>query len=149
MTSSLKEQITNDMKNCMRAQEKEKLGVIRLILAAIKQREVDERIMLDDTQILIVLEKMTKQRRESIDQFAKANRADLVAQEEFELGILKDYLPAQLPDEEVAQLVAQAVKDAGASSIKDMGKVMAALKPALQGKADMSKVGEMIKAMLG
>jgi uncharacterized protein YqeY len=146
--TSLKEQITNDMKNYMRAQEKEKLGVIRLVQAAIKQREVDERITLDDTQILAVLEKMSKQRRESIEQFQKANRDDLVNQERFELEIIQAYLPEQLSDEEIAAIVTAEVKAIGATTIKDMGKVMAAVKPKLQGRADMTKVSELIKSHL-
>ena len=136
------------MKSAMKAQEKEKLGVIRLILAALKQREVDERITLEDSDVLAILEKMTKQRRESITQFENANRQDLADQEKFELTIIQTYLPAQLPDTEVADLVKAAVASTGANSIKDMGKVMAILKPQLQGRADMSKVGELIKSLL-
>lgn len=145
---TLREQITQDMKDYMRAQEKEKLGIIRLIQAAIKQREVDERITLDDAQIMAVLEKMVKQRRESIEQFNKANREDLVAQETFELNLIKAYLPEPLSDDEVKQLVNRVIAEVGASSIKDMGKVIAQVKEHAQGRVDMSIVGAMVKTLL-
>ena len=132
----------------MRGRDKQRLGVIRLILAAVKQREVDERIELDDAQINAVLDKMSKQRRDSLDQFEKAGRDDLVEQEKFELGILKAYLPEPLSDAEIGALIEEAVQTTGASSIKDMGKVMGLLKSKLQGRADMGAVSGKIKARL-
>jgi uncharacterized protein YqeY len=146
---TLKEKITNDMKDAMRAGDKPRLGVIRLILAAIKQREVDERITLDDSQILAALDKMIKQRRESVVQFEKGGRADLVAQETAEIKVIQAYMPAQLSDAELDQLIADAVKASGAASIKDMGKVMAILKPQAQGRTDMGALSARIKAKLG
>ena len=145
---SVKESLQQDMKAAMRGGDKRRLGVIRLIMAAIKQREVDERIELDDGQLVAVLDKMAKQRRESIEQFKKAGRDDLVEQEEFELEILKAYLPEQLDDAEIDTLVDEAIKNTGASSIKDMGKVMGQLKSKLQGRADMGAVSGKIKARL-
>ena len=136
------------MKSAMRAGEKERLATIRLILAAIKQREVDERIQLDDTQVLAVLEKMGKQRRESITQFEAGGRADLVAKESAELALLATYLPEQLSAQEVDQLIAATIADTGATSIKDMGKVMNALKAKVQGRADMGALGARIKPRL-
>jgi len=146
---SLKDRIQQDVKDAMRAREKERLATIRLITAAIKQREVDERIELDDEQVLLVLDKMCKQRRESISQFEKASRDDLIAVEVREMEIIQDYLPKQLGDDEIAALIDAAMSDTGATSIKDMGKVMGQLKPKLQGRADMSAVSAMIKARLG
>lgn len=136
------------MKDALRGRDKPRLGVIRLILAAVKQREVDERIELDDAQINAVLDKMSKQRRDSLEQFEKAGRDDLVAQEKFELGILKAYLPEPLSDAEIGALIEEAVQTTGASSIKDMGKVMGLLKSKLQGRADMGAVSGQIKARL-
>jgi uncharacterized protein YqeY len=144
----LKERITEDMKGAMRAGEKERLGTIRLVLAAIKQREVDERITLDDGQVLAVLEKMIKQRKESIAQFESGGRADLVAKEQAELAVLQVYLPAQMSDAEIDALIAEAVTASGASSIKDMGKVMGIVKAKAQGKADMGAVSARIKQKL-
>jgi len=144
----LKDRITEDMKGAMRAGEKERLGTIRLILAAIKQREVDERITLDDGQVLAALEKMIKQRKESIAQFESGGRADLVAKEQAELAVLQVYLPAQLSDAEIDALIAEAVAASGASSIKDMGKVMGIVKAKAQGKADMGAVSARIKQKL-
>jgi uncharacterized protein YqeY len=144
----LKERITEDMKGAMRAGEKERLGTIRLVLAAIKQREVDERITLDDGQVLAVLEKMIKQRKESIAQFESGGRADLVAKEQAELAVLQVYLPAQMSDAEIDALIAEAVAASGASSIKDMGKVMGIVKAKAQGKADMGAVSARIKQKL-
>jgi len=132
----------------MRGGDKPRLGVIRLILAAVKQREVDERIELDDAQINAVLDKMSKQRRDSLEQFEKAGRDDLAEQEKFELGILKAYLPEPLSDAEIGALIEEAVQATGASSIKDMGKVMGQLKSKLQGRADMGAVSGKIKARL-
>jgi uncharacterized protein YqeY len=144
----LKDRITEDMKGAMRAGEKERLGTIRLVLAAIKQREVDERITLDDGQVLAVLEKMIKQRKESIAQFASGGRADLVAKEQAELALLQVYLPAQMSEAEIDALIAEAVAATGASSIKDMGKVMGLVKAKAQGKADMGAVSARIKQKL-
>jgi hypothetical protein len=132
----------------MRAAAKERLGTIRLLMAAIKQREVDERIELDDTQILSVIDKMVKQRRESIAQFEAGGRQDLVAKESEELKLLSDYLPAQLSDAELDALISEAIATTSASSIKDMGKVMALIKSKAQGRADMGAVGARIKAKL-
>jgi uncharacterized protein len=146
---ALKERITEDMKSAMRAGDKERLGTIRLILAAIKQREVDERITLDDPQVLSVLEKMLKQRREAITQFESGGRADLVAKETAEIGVLQGYMPAQMSPVELDALISEAIAATGASSIKDMGKVMAAVKPKAQGRADMGAVSARIKQKLG
>ena len=146
---SLKDRIQQDVKDAMRAREKQRLATIRLITAAIKQREVDERIELDDEQVLVVLDKMCKQRRESISQFEKAGRDDLIAVEVREMEVIQGYLPEQLGDDEIAALIDAAMSDTGATSIKDMGKVMGQLKPKLQGRADMSAVSAMIKARLG
>ncbi len=145
---SLKDRIQQDMKDAMRSKDKPRLGVVRLILAAIKQREVDERIELDDEQLLVVLDKMAKQRRESIEQYNRAGRDELAAQENFELDIIKSYLPEQLDDDAIDALIDEALKSTGASSIKDMGKVMGLLKPKLQGRADMGAVSGRIKARL-
>src|SRR6202012_1758958 len=147
--AALKDRITEEMKNAMRAGEKERLATIRLILSAIKQREVDERIALDDTQVLAVVEKMIKQRKESITQFEAGGRADLVAKEASELTILQAYLPAQMSDAEIDALIAEAIASTGAASIKDMGKVMNAVKAKAQGRADMGAVSGRIKQKLG
>jgi uncharacterized protein YqeY len=147
--STLKGRITDDMKAAMRSGEKERLGVIRMITAAIKQREVDERITLDDSQVVAVLEKMVKQRKESVVQFEAGNRADLVARENAEIAILQAYLPKQLSDAELDALIADALTVTGATSIKDMGKVMGIIKGKAQGQADMAVVGAKIKAKLG
>jgi uncharacterized protein YqeY len=146
--AALKDRITEEMKNAMRAGEKERLATIRLILSAIKQREVDERIQLDDTQVLAVIEKMVKQRKESITQFEAGGRADLVAKEQAEMAVLQTYLPAQMSDAEIDALIAEAVASTGAASIKDMGKVMAAVKAKAQGRADMGAVSARIKQKL-
>ena len=146
---TLKERITEDMKTAMRSGEKDRLAVIRLLQAAIKQREVDERIMLDDAQVTSVLEKMIKQRKESIVAFEKGARADLVAKENAEIAILQPYLPAQLSDADLDALIAEAIATTGAVSIKDMGKVMGVVKAKAAGKADMGAVGARIKAKLG
>jgi hypothetical protein len=146
---SLKDRIQQDVKDAMRARDKQRLATIRLISAAIKQREVDERIELNDEQVLLVLDKMCKQRRESISQFEKAGRDDLIAQEASELDTIQSYLPEPLGDNEIAALIDAAMADTGASSLKDMGKVMGQLKPKLQGRADMGKVSAMIKSRLG
>jgi uncharacterized protein YqeY len=146
---ALKERITDDMKAAMRSGEKERLGVIRMITSAIKQREVDERIILDDLQVLSVLEKMIKQRKESVVQFKAGNRQDLVDKESAEIALLQGYLPAALSDTEIDALINEAVAATGAASVKDMGKVMAIIKAKAQGRADMGAVGAKIKAKLG
>jgi len=137
------------MKAAMRSGEKERLGVIRMVTAAIKQREVDERITLDDTQVVAVLEKMIKQRKESVVQFEAGNRPDLVARENAEIALLQTYLPKQLSDAELDALITAALAATGATSIKDMGKVMGIIKGQAQGQADMAVVGAKIKAKLG
>lgn len=147
-TAALKQRITDDMKASMKGGDKSRLGVIRLILSAMKQVEVDERIELDDERIIVILDKMVKQRRESAEQYTKAGRDDLLEQENYEIGILQEFLPAALSDEEIADLIENAISSTGATSIKDMGKVMGQLKPALQGRADMSAVSGKIKARL-
>ncbi len=147
--SSLKQRITDDMKSAMRAGEKERLGTIRLILAAIKQVEVDTRKALDDTSILAILDKMVKQRRESIAQYEKAGRDELAAKEQAEIEIIQAYLPEQLSDDEIDALITATINDTGASSLRDMGKVMGMLKPKLQGRADMGAVSAKIKQRLG
>ena len=146
---TLKERLTEDMKNAMRAGEKDRLGVVRMILAGIKQREVDERIALDDTQVLSVLEKMAKQRKESITQFESGGRADLVAKENAELTLIQSYLPAQMSDAELDAMIAEAIAATGATTVKDMGKVMGIMKTKAAGRADMGAVGARIKQKLG
>jgi uncharacterized protein YqeY len=146
---ALKDRITEDMKSAMRAGQKERLGTVRLALAAIKQREVDERISLDDTQVLAVLEKMIKQRREAITQFQSGGRADLVAKESAEISVLQQYLPAQMSEAEIDTLIQEAIQSTGAVSVKDMGKVMAVVRPKAQGRADMGAVSARIKQKLG
>jgi uncharacterized protein len=146
---TLKDRITEDMKTAMRAADKERLGTVRMALAAIKQREVDERISLDDSQVLAVLEKMIKQRREAITQFQSGGRADLVAKETAEIAVLQQYLPAQMSEAQIDALIQEAIKATGAVSLKDMGKVMAAVKPKAQGRADIGAVSARIKQKLG
>ncbi|NCT68504.1 MAG: GatB/YqeY domain-containing protein [Rhodanobacteraceae bacterium] len=146
---SLKERLTDDMKAAMKGGDKERLAVIRLVNAAIKQREVDERIALDDAQVLATLEKMLKQRRDSITQFRAAGREDLASQEEFEVGVIQGYMPAQLSAAEIDAIVAKAIADAGASSAKDMGKVVGLVKPQVAGRADMGQVSALVKQKLG
>jgi uncharacterized protein YqeY len=146
---SLKDGITTDMKNAMRSGEKDRLGLIRMLLAAVKQREVDERIVLDDAQVLSVIEKMIKQRKESVVQFQQGGREDLAATELREIDWLTGYLPAQLAADELAAIIDEAVTATGAASIKDMGKVMAQVKAKAAGRADMGAVGALIKARLG
>lgn len=145
---TLKEQITEDMKSAMRAKEAERLGTIRLLLAAIKQREVDERITVDDAGIIAIIEKLIKQRKDSIEQFQKAGRTDLVDQESKELAILQAYMPAQLSAAEVQSAIQKVIADLGASGPQDMGKVIGALKAQLAGKADMGTVSGLVKAAL-
>ena len=146
---SLKETINNAVKTAMKAREKEKTATLRLITSAIKQIEVDERRELSDDDVIAVLTKMVKQRRESIEQFTKGNRTDLADKEVAELDIIQDYLPEQLSEEEIDTLIAKAITDSGAETIKDMGKVMGILKPQLQGRAEMGPVSGKIKAKLG
>ena len=145
---TLKEQITEDMKSAMRAKEAERLGTIRLLLAAIKQREVDERITVDDAGIIAIIEKLIKQRKDSIEQFQKAGRTDLVDQESKELAILQAYMPAQLSAAEVQSAIQKVIADLGANGPQDMGKVIGALKAQLAGKADMGMVSGLVKAAL-
>jgi uncharacterized protein YqeY len=145
---SLKERITDDMKAAMRSGEKQRLGLIRMITSAIKQREVDERITLDDPQVLSVLDKMIKQRKESLVQFQAGNRQDLVDKEAAEITLLQTYLPAQLSDADIDALIGEAIAATGAVSVKDMGKVMGLIKGKAQGRADMAAVGAKIKARL-
>ena len=145
---SLKERITEDMKTAMRGKDAPRLGIIRLILAAIKQREVDERITLDDSQVLAVLDKMLKQRHDSLSQFRAAGRDDLADKEQFEIGIVQAYMPEQLTDAEIDDAIADAIKQSGAQSLKDMGKIMGILKPQLQGRADLSQVSKKLKDLL-
>ena len=146
--SALKHRINEDVKAAMRSKEKDRLGALRLITASIKQREVDERIELDDTQVMAVLDKMAKQHRDSIEQYTKADRPDLVEQEQFELDIILGYLPKPLDPAEINAMIDEAMAATGAASMKDMGKVMGQLKGALQGRADMGKVSALVKARL-
>jgi len=146
--TTMQERLKGEMKQAMKSREKVRLGTIRLILAAIKQREVDERIVLDDQQVIVVLDKMLKQRRESIRQYREASRDDLAEVEEAEVLVIQEFLPQELTEKEINDMVKSAIADSSASSIKDMGKVMAILKPAMQGRADMAVVSTKIKAML-
>ncbi|CAB9545063.1 Transamidase GatB domain protein [Bathymodiolus brooksi thiotrophic gill symbiont] len=146
--SKLKKRITDDMKSAMKAKDKDALKAIRMILGAIKQIEVDERIELDDTQVLTVIQKMVKQRKDSISQFQEANRSDLVEVEEAELVIINNYMPKQLTEDEIAVVVDKVITDSGASSMQDMGKLMGLLKGQLAGKADMGVVSKLIKSKL-
>jgi len=145
---SLKQQITEDMKTAMRAKDTARLGAIRLLLAAMKQREVDERIELSDADVLSIIEKMLKQRRDSISQFETAGRQDLIDIEKFEVGVLQGYMPQQMTEAEIESAVAEAVAASGAKSPQEMGKVIALLKPKLAGRADMGKVSALVKAQL-
>ncbi len=147
--SATKQRLTEDMKLAMRNKDKQRLGVVRLALAAIKQREVDDRIELDDTQVLAVLDKMVKQRRDSARQYEDAGRQELADQETYEIGVLQEYLPVALSDDEIDALIAKAITEAGAESMKDMGKVMGLLRPQVQGRADMADVSLKIKQHLG
>ena len=146
--SKLKQLITDDMKLAMKAQDKSALKAIRMILGAIKQKEIDERINLDDTQVLAVIQKMVKQRKDSISQFSDAGRSDLVEIEEAELSIINNYMPKQLSEAEIEAAVVKAIADSGADSMKDMGKLMGILKGQLDGKADMGQVSQLIKSKL-
>jgi uncharacterized protein YqeY len=146
---SLKARISEDMKNAMRAKDSARLGAIRLLQSAIKQREVDERIELDDMQVVEAIEKMLKQRRDSISQYEAANRHDLADVEKFEVGVLQEYLPQALTDAEVDVILTQVITETGAVGIKDMSKVMAGIKPLVVGRADMAKISGLIKSRLG
>lgn len=145
---NLKNRIQEEMKQAMRAQDKQRLNAIRLILAAVKQVEVDQRIVVDDQTLLGILDKMAKQRRDSISQYQAANRQDLVEQEQFELGVIQTYMPAQLSEAEIDELIAEAITSSQAQSIKDMGKTMAQLKPKVQGRADIALVSNKLKQQL-
>lgn len=146
---SLRDRVNEDMKNAMRAREAERLGALRLLLAAMKQREVDERITLDDAGVVSVIEKMMKQRRDSIEQYEKAQRQDLADKEKYEMSVLQAYLPQGLSQAEIEAIVADAVSSSGAKSAADMGKVMALVKPKVAGRADMGKVSALVKSKLG
>ena len=146
---SLREKITVDMKLAMKARETEKLGAIRLLQASLKQKEVDERVTLTDDMVLAIIEKMLKQRKDSIEQYTAGNRLDLVAKEQFEVGVLSAYMPAQLSDADVALILDKVIVETGATSAKDMGKVMNALRPKVAGRADMGKLSAIVKAKLG
>ncbi len=145
----LKQRIQDDMKSAMKSGDKRRLGAVRLVLAAIKQREVDERIELNDEQVLAVLDKMVKQRRDSIDQYQQAGREDLAEQEQFEIEVLQGYLPEALSAQEIDALIAEAINATGAESMRDMGKVMGQLKPQVQGRADVGAVSALVKSKLG
>lgn len=147
--TSLKDRITEDMKTAMRAGDKARLGAIRMVLAAIKQKEVDERISMDDESVLVVLEKMLKQRRESLSQFTDAGRNDLAQVEQDEIDVISAYMPEPLDEAELEALIAEAISESGAESMRDMGKVMAIVKSRAQGRADMSAVSARVKASLG
>ena len=149
MASQLKQRILEDVTASMRAKDKQRLGALRLVSAAIKQLEVDSREELDDPAVLAVLEKMLKQRRDSLKQYTDAGRQDLADQESYEIGVIEAYMPAALPPEELEALVAAAIAEAGASSMRDMGKVMGLLKPRVQGRADMGAVSSAVKQKLG
>ncbi len=148
MSDSIKQKIQEDMKVAMRAKEKQRLGTIRLMQAAIKQREIDERISLDDTQVIVILDKMLKQRRDSIEQYEKANRQDLAEQEAFEIKIIKTYMPQPLSETEINSLIETAINATGATSIKELGKVIGYLKPKVQGRVDMKAFTANIKQRL-
>ncbi|MCG7871613.1 MAG: GatB/YqeY domain-containing protein [Candidatus Thiodiazotropha lotti] len=144
----LKQRIQDDVKTAMKAKDKDRLGTLRLITAAIKQREVDERAELDDSQVLAILDKMIKQRRDSVEQYESAGRQELADQEKSEIAIIEDYLPAGLSDEEVASMIESAIQEVGAAGMQDMGKVMGKLKPQMQGRADIGKVSGLVKQKL-
>ncbi len=146
---TLRDRINEDMKTAMRAREADKLNAIRLLTSALKQKEVDERIEITDDVVLNVIEKMLKQRKDSIEQFTAGNRLDLAAKEQFEVGVLQVYMPAQMSDAELAEVLNVVIAEVGASSAKDMGKVMNALRPRVAGRADMGKLSGVVKARLG
>ena len=144
----LKQRIQDDVKAAMRAKDKARLGTLRLITAAIKQREVDERIELDDTQVLAILDKMVKQRRDSISQYEQAGRSELAQQESAEIAVIQEYLPKGLSEAEIMDLIEQAIQTTGATGMQDMGKIMGQLKPQMQGRADMAQVSKLVKQKL-
>jgi len=146
--TTLKTRIQDDVKDAMRSKDKDRLGTLRLITAAIKQKEVDERIDMDDAAVIAVLEKMVKQRKDSISQYTQAGREDLAAKEQTELDLIQTYLPEQMSEAELEALIARAVADTGASSMQDMGKLMGVIKPQVAGKADMGLVSKLVKAKL-
>lgn len=146
--SDIKTRLTDAMKDAMRAQDKARLGAVRLALSELKRIEVDERIELDDARVLTILDKMLKQRRDSLSQFQAANRQDLVDQEAFEIKVLQEFMPAQLSEAEIITLINSAIVETGAQSVQDMGKVMGKVKPHVQGRADMAMVGQLIKSRL-
>jgi uncharacterized protein YqeY len=148
MEMTLREKISDDMKAAMKARETEKLGAIRLLQAALKQKEVDERVELSDEMVLAIIEKMLKQRKDSIEQYTAGNRLDLVAKEKFEVDVLAAYLPAQLTEAEITEILNAVIVETGATSAKDMGKVMNALRPKVAGRADMGKLSAIIKTRL-
>ncbi|MBQ75437.1 MAG: glutamyl-tRNA amidotransferase [Gammaproteobacteria bacterium] len=148
MSSDIKLQIEAEVKTAMRARDKQRLGVLRLIMSEFKKIEVDERIELDDSRVLAILDKMTKQRKDSLTQFEAAGRDDLVAQESFELDLLREFMPQPLSSQEVTAVIEDTISEAGATSIKDMGKVMGLLKARVQGRADMGEIGALVKAQL-
>jgi uncharacterized protein YqeY len=147
--SNLKERLNEDVKVAMRNKNRDRLVTLRMITAAIKQKEVDERVELDDTRVLAIIDKIARQHRDSIQQFEAAGRTDLVDKEKTELSIVQGYLPEQLGEDEIKQLIQSAIQTTGASSVKDMGKVMAIIRPQIQGRADMTRTSELIKALLG
>lgn len=147
--SSLKDRINDDVKVAMRNKDKDRLVTLRMITAAIKQKEVDERVELDDTRILSILDKMIRQHRDSISQYETAGRHDLVEKEKSELAIVQVYMPEQLGEDELKKLIQSAIQSTGATTVKDMGKVMGIIRPQIQGRADMGKTGELVKALLG
>ncbi len=149
MTQGLKTRLQDDVKVAMRAREKERLGVLRLIMAGIKQREVDERIELDDNAVLAVLTSMVKSRRDSVEQYTKANRTDLADVETYEIGIIEEYLPQPLSEAELQALIGAAIESTGATAMKDMGKVMSDLRPKVLGRTDMGALSAAVKAKLG
>lgn len=146
--SDIKLKLQSDMKDALKSKDKARLNTIRLILAAVKQKEVDERVEVNDEDMLVILDKLAKQRKESITQFEKAGREDLKAQEEYEHGVISTYLPEPLSEAEIASHINRTIAEVGANSLKDMGKVMAKLKPVFQGRVDMSQVSQQIKAQL-
>jgi uncharacterized protein YqeY len=149
MSSDIKLQIDTEVKKAMRARDKQRLGVLRLTMSELKKIEIDERIELDDQRVLAILDKMSKQRKDSLSQYTSAGRDDLAAQESFELELLKEFMPEQLSATELKALVEAAIAETGATSLRDMGKVMGILKPQVQGRADMGDVGSLVKADLG
>ncbi|MDK1023383.1 MAG: GatB/YqeY domain-containing protein [Gammaproteobacteria bacterium] len=146
--SELKQRIESDMKSAMRAKDKQRLGIIRMAMSEYKRIEIDERIELDDERVIRILDKMTKQRRESVTQYLKADRQDLVDQENYEISVLQEYLPEQLDEEAIDQLLEESIAETGASSMQQMGQLMAALRPKVQGRADMAAISKKVKARL-